>query len=75
MSKRYAVEEVGFGGSIQQVSLYENGRGTQIIAQCTGDGYDQNRANALALCATLNGSHRDDCYRLAEGGPCSCRLI
>jgi hypothetical protein len=75
MSKRYAVEEVGFGGSIQQVSLYESGRGTQIIAQFTGNGYDQNKADALALCRELNRGHKEGCYTLSEGGPCSCRLI
>lgn len=56
MSKgiRYVVEEVGFGGSIQQVSKYENGGGTQILARFTEMGYEANRAAALKLCAELS---------------------
>lgn len=51
--KRYVVEEVGFGGSIQQVSLYENGGGTVIVKQFTDQDYEANRAAAIALCEQL----------------------
>ena len=57
MARKYVAEEVGFCGSIQQVSLYENGGGTQIIKQFTSEGsYEANKAAAIALAATLNAN-------------------
>jgi len=56
MEGKYVVEEVGFGSSVQQVSFYAPGAGTQIIRQFTGLGYDANRAAAQKLCAELNSA-------------------
>jgi len=74
-TKIFKVEAVGFGGSIQQVSMYEEGKGTTIIEQFWGHGYEENRDMALALCAELNTKHKEGCYTLSEGGPCSCRSL
>ena len=53
-TRRYVAEEVGFGGSIHQVSLYVDGGGTKIIRRFTGEGYDANRAAALAYADRMN---------------------
>ena len=50
---RYVVEEVGFGGSVQQVAKYSEGSGTIIVQQFTGAGYEANRKAAIDLCKQL----------------------
>ena len=52
----YRAEEVGFGGSIQQVSRYVNGGGSEIVRQFTGEGYEANRAAAIAFAAEMNAA-------------------
>lgn len=56
----YKAENVGFGGSIWQVSRYVNGGGTKIMGVFTGNGWEQNKRDAEAFCASLQGLTKSD---------------